>query len=77
MLNLEDKFVKVGSENKVKTPFIRFNEYLIYLMYVNKNKVFVSGTHCQLRRCKLPVCLLIFERSGLSTALSFFWAASR
>ena len=47
-------------QKKVKTPFIRFNEYLIYLMHVNKNKVLFSGTHCQLRRCK---CL--FTYTGL------------
>ena len=69
MLNIEVKFVKVGSEKKVKTPFIRFNEYLIYLMHVNKNKVLFSGTHCQLRRCKclftytVNVCLLILAYS--------------
>lgn len=43
MLNIEVKFVKVGSEKNIKTPFIWFNEYLIYLMFVNKNKVFQTA----------------------------------
>ena len=65
MFNLEDKFVNVGSVRKVETPFIRINEYFIYLMYVNKNTVSVIGAHCDnsgdVTETVVYVCLVQFN----------------